>query len=318
MPLYLGDTKIDKFTAKIEGGAASLEGNLTVITPPTKLVYDVGDSFDPRGMKVVATIGGLEVPVGSYTVSPDPLVAGTTEVVLTYELDGKTATGTQSITVNEADTILENNSWDIIALIAEQGMAENYWNVGDSKTFIYNNTTYTAKIVSFNHYDLATDDSKYSTTYNKSTNKSAITFLIFSNMGSEKMNFSDTTWNNTSMYKTTLPAKLLWLPENLQNALRTVQYSAYYSRNSPRNYTGKFFLPGKYEIQADSSNEYPKEKRFTYYANGNAFGMSGGNGIWTRDRDSTDYWKVLEGLTGNSIANPNTNGYYYVHPIFNL
>lgn len=93
MPLYLGNTKIDKFTAKIEGGAASLEGNLTVITPPTKLVYDVGDSFDPRGMKVVATIGGLEVPVGSYTISPDPLVAGTTEVVLTYELDGKTATG---------------------------------------------------------------------------------------------------------------------------------------------------------------------------------------------------------------------------------
>lgn len=71
MPLYLGNTKIDKFTAKIEGGAASLEGNLTVITPPTKLVYDVGDSFDPRGMKVIATIGGLEVPVGSYTVSPD-------------------------------------------------------------------------------------------------------------------------------------------------------------------------------------------------------------------------------------------------------
>ena len=53
MPLYLGNTKIDKFTVKIEGGAVSLEGNLTAITAPTKLVYDVGDSFDPREMKVV-------------------------------------------------------------------------------------------------------------------------------------------------------------------------------------------------------------------------------------------------------------------------
>lgn len=178
MPLYLGNTKIDKFTAKIEGGAASLEGNLTVVTPPTKLVYDVGDSFDPRGMKVVATIGGLEVPVGSYTVSPDPLVAGTTEVVLTYELDGKTATGTQSVTVNTLSTILQQNSWEDIAKAAAKGEAKNWWNVGDTKTAVVNGENLLMTIMGFDHYALATSDAKYNdTTYNNGSKKAGITFM---------------------------------------------------------------------------------------------------------------------------------------------
>lgn len=178
MPLYLGDTKIDKFTAKIEGGAASLEGNLTAITPPTKLVYDAGDSFDPRGMKVVATIGGLEVPVGSYTVSPDPLVEGTTEVVLTYELDGKIATGTQSITVNSFFEVLQQNSWESIARAAAKGIAKNWWNVGDTKTFAIGSTTYTAMIVGFDFHALRNTDTEYNTTYNNSSKKAAITFIV--------------------------------------------------------------------------------------------------------------------------------------------
>lgn len=326
MPLYLGNTKIDKFTVKIEGGAASLEGNLTVITPPTKLVYDVGDSFDPRGMKVIATIGGLEVPVGSYTISPDPLVVGTTEVVLTYELDGKTATGSQSITVNNADTTLENNSWDVIASIAAQGLGQTYWNIGDTKNVVINDKNYIAKIIGFNIYPLATTDSNYnSTLYNNGSNKANISFLMFTSLGSNviddtKMNYAK--WAEVAMRNTTLPNYLRQFPTELQDNLRTVSIYSHLDWGSRRPYAqsnDNLFLPSRYEIQVTQGEDWDYQYlcKFPYYVQGNAFGLPE---IWTRDRDDVDQlaqWTAINALT-SSISASGRASRDATCPIFNL
>lgn len=254
MPLYLGNTKIDKFTAKIEGGAASLEGNLTVITPPTKLVYDVGDSFDPRGMKVVATIGGLEVPVGSYTVSPDPLVAGTTEVVLTYELDGKTATGTQSITVNEWNPILEQNSWAQIADAAAKGRAKEFWNIGDTKHLSIDGEQYVVMIVDFDYYNLATTDTKYATNYNGGSNKAGITFML-SQVYDTKVtaNYYFYTSNSLSTAIDKIGAKC----SDLTNIVRSVNAYAYNGGNA-YDFNKTFLCPSYYELHSTGSSYIPR------------------------------------------------------------
>ena len=77
---------------------------IAVTTPPTKTSYDTGDSFDPTGMVVTASLstGEAEDPdtwtkeVTGYTVDPeDDLAPANTYVTITYA----TKTATQNITV---------------------------------------------------------------------------------------------------------------------------------------------------------------------------------------------------------------------------
>lgn len=68
-----------------------------------------------------------------------------------------------------ADPILENNTWEQISKIARSGKASTIWNVGDTKTFTLNGTTFNAQIIGFDHNEVAD-----STTYGRA--KSGITF----------------------------------------------------------------------------------------------------------------------------------------------
>ena len=77
---------------------------IAVTTPPTKTSYDTGDSFDPTGMVVTASLstGEAEDPdtwtkvVTGYTVAPEGALApANTYVTITYA----TKTATQNITV---------------------------------------------------------------------------------------------------------------------------------------------------------------------------------------------------------------------------
>lgn len=340
MPRYLGNTKIDKFIAKIEGGAASLEGNLTVITPPTKLVYDVGDSFDPRGMKVIATIGGLEVPVGSYTISPDPLVAGTTEVVLTYELDGKTATGSQNITVNSWKSVLQQNTWEQIADCAAKGKAQEWWSIGDSKPLLLGTAYYTATIVDFDHYSLAISDEKYNTNYNKGTNKAGITFML------TELSDSKILWapaqNRAISYsqsncKTEIEKSLALGPNEWAENLRTVEV---FSHKTDASEDVATFEQAALKIYAPGSREtsgvgpaWPtnKQKKFAYFANGDTTllhlhqrNSTEYSGYWSRDgfRGDTSYLAIyISHNSGNYAGGADylSNGTRYPYTfVFNL
>lgn len=77
--------------------------SISVTTPPTKTVYSALESFDATGMVVTATYSnGTTLIVSGYTVAPDPLTVGTTEVTITYTEDGVSKTATQAVTVSKA------------------------------------------------------------------------------------------------------------------------------------------------------------------------------------------------------------------------
>lgn len=240
-------------------------------------------------MKVVATIGGLEVPVGSYTVSPDPLVAGTTEVVLTYELDGKTATGSQGITVNEYKTVLEENSWETIARAAAAGKAKELWNIGDTKILQLTSTSEKLKmmIVDFDHYDLASADSRYGTDYNGSSNKAGITFIAYTLPAATTTYYANTTTAHarydTSNYKNYLENTILSAFPFETSLIPTVNikyqgshYQYQYTNDSDIkifNNNVAIFPPGVLEISASTYGTLTalasNESRLAYFSANN-------------------------------------------------
>ena len=81
------------------GGKAALKG-ISVKTPPAKLEYLAGDTFDQTGMVLTADVGGVPVDVTTgYTVTPDPLTVDTTTVTISYTAGGKTVSTTQAETM---------------------------------------------------------------------------------------------------------------------------------------------------------------------------------------------------------------------------
>ena len=83
------------------GGTLKLE-TLTITKQPNKTVYKSGESFDPTGMIVTAGYGyGLTSDVTGYSVSPQILTDGVTEVTVTYTEGRVTKTAMVSVTVEK-------------------------------------------------------------------------------------------------------------------------------------------------------------------------------------------------------------------------
>ena len=83
------------------GGSLKLE-TLTITKQPNKTVYKSGESFDPTGMIVTAGYGyGLTSDVTGYTVSPQILTDGVTEVTITYTEGRVTKTAMVPVTVEK-------------------------------------------------------------------------------------------------------------------------------------------------------------------------------------------------------------------------
>lgn len=76
--------------------------SIAVTTAPTTTTYKHGDNFDKTGMVVTATYmdGGTAVVTGWVVTDGTSLVAGDTDVTVSYTENGVTKTTTQSITVN--------------------------------------------------------------------------------------------------------------------------------------------------------------------------------------------------------------------------
>lgn len=83
------------------GGTLKLE-TLTITKQPNKTVYKSGESFDPTGMIVTAGYGyGLTSDVTGYSVSPQILTDGVTEVTITYTEGRVTKTAMVPVTVEK-------------------------------------------------------------------------------------------------------------------------------------------------------------------------------------------------------------------------
>ena len=89
--------KTATFTVSVEDQTPILQ-SIAITTPPTKVEYQEGQTFDPAGMVVMAHYDrGADQDVTSLvTVPTTPLTLGQTSVTITYQ--GKSATQAISVT----------------------------------------------------------------------------------------------------------------------------------------------------------------------------------------------------------------------------
>lgn len=260
------------------GGKATLKG-ISVKTPPAKLEYLAGDTFDPTGLVLTANVGGVPVDVTTgYTVTPDPMTADTTAVTISYTLDGKTATTTQAVTVKAYNPVFASNTWEKIIEACEAGIASQLWAVGDvSPVLALYNYEYQFRIIGFDHDDLADTDAKYDdTSYNNGKRKAAMTLDIvkiaklqnsYQYQGNGSL--SGAWWERSQVRNTTLPTIKSALPETVRNAIRTVVKKTY--RNSDYGSLSatkdELFFPSTDEISNRGKGEGTE---YAYYLAGNS------------------------------------------------
>lgn len=325
MPLYLGSSQIPKTSASTTL-AVDVAGTLSIQTQPTKLIYKKGETFDPTGMVVRLTTDYYVLNVLDYTYSPTTLTADTTAITISYPFQNSTLTTSLPITVKSYDNILENNAWVDIAQAAAEGEASTLWNLGDTKTFAIGSTTYTAMIVGFDFHALRNTDTEYSTTYNNSSKKAAITFIVKELQAAKRMHSSSSivNYNNTEMAKTTLPTLYNTLPTELQNAMRLPTYYCSKGANTSSSTqvsttTCKIFLPSVYEIIGATFGGTNDKTQLPYFTNGGSkiFKLNGTAApYYTRNNDNdssnTYYrWISQNGGVSNSTWNSATTARAY-------
>lgn len=257
------------------GGKPTLKG-ISVKTPPTKIQYLEGETFDFSGMVISANLSGTLVDIMSgYTCTPTVMGAADTTVTISYTVNGKTATTTQVMQKAPYSSVLAENTWSQIIDACADSAASILWQVGDEKTFDFGGTTLTAVIIGKNHDDLDSTDAKYGDgTYNSGTGKAALTFQIKELLNAYyKMNTYESNtggWTQSYMRGTTMPQLKQNLPVELREALRVVTKHSqiYYGGIDIGATADSLFLPSRYEVFASgNSNE---GVQYAYYAAGNS------------------------------------------------
>lgn len=285
-------TKLDGMAALINSIAnqAELE-SITVKTPPTKLDYISGDTFDATGLVLTVLVGEVEIDITSgYTITPETMAADTTAVTISYTAGGKTVSTTQAVTVKAYDPVLANNSWEKIIEACEAGYASELWSVGDiSPTIELYGQTVAFRIIGFNHDDLDTTDAKYgSASYNNGSNKAAVTFdivnLIVNSNGTGWVYNADLSgstspyWQKSTLKTQTLPDVLALFPEALKNSIRIVQKKTYripWDSPTLHQTADKLFLLSHDEVATRGKGE---GTIYSYYAAGNSRAKTKVNG----------------------------------------
>ena len=306
MPLYLGSSEIPKTSASTTL-AVDVAGTLSIQTQPTKLIYKKGETFDPTGMVVRLTTDYYVLNVLDYTYSPTTLTTDTTSITISYPFQNSTLTTSLPVTVKSYDDVLENNTWADIAQAAAEGEASTLWNLGDTKTFAIGSTTYTAMIVGFDFHALRNTDTEYDTTYNNSSKKAAITFIVKELQAAKRIHSTSsqaTNYNNTEMAKTTLPALYNTLPAELQNVMRLPTYYCSKGSNTSSSTqvsttTCEIFLPSIWEITGSTYGGTNDKTQLPYFANGGSkilkYNGSAKN-YWSRNNDndtSNTYYRYI-------------------------
>lgn len=304
------------------GGKATLKG-ISVKTPPAKLEYLAGDTFDATGLVLTALIGGVEVDITTgYTITPTTLTADTTAVTITYVLDGKTASTTQTVTVKAYDPVFANNTWEKIIEAAASGRASELWQVGSTKPYTIGDETYTARIIGFDHDALDATDARYGdASYNGGKNKAAITLeMVECTSTSYQIHTSNDQkvgWSACALRNNTLPAIKTTIQSEIQNAIRTVvkkraeSPSADYGKYSETPDTLFILSLVEYNRKSSAHASWADEgTTYAYYEAGNAIkkkkrGERSNSAYWTASSkhyvDSSYYYLLID--TDGKILN---------------
>ena len=309
------------------GGKATLKG-ISVKTPPAKLKYLAGDTFDPTGLVLTANVGGVPVDVTTgYTVTPDPLTADTTAVTISYTAGGKTVSTTQAVTVKSYKPVFANNTWEEIIEAAASGRASELWSVGDTKPYTIGDETYTARIIGFDHDALDATDARYGdASYNGGKNKAAITLeMVECTSTTYKIHTSDNQkvgWSACALRNNTLPAIKATIQSEIQNAIRTVvkkraeSPSADYGKYSETPDTLFILSLVEYNRKSSVHASWADEgTTYAYYEDGNAItkkkiGESSNSAYWTASSNhytSSSYYYLFIATDGTSTEDYMSN-----------
>lgn len=177
----------------------------------------------------------------------------------------------------EVSNVLSDNSWNTISQVSRAGEAQNYWQIGDTKTFSFNGVAKIAVIIGF---DIDSENS--------------ITFWSQDSLGSFVMhsNNDEYGWENTSLRSSLFNGEIYnGLEDSLKSTIRTVKKRSYY--NSKINVTeDKLFLLSLNESIGTTKNVLKQEG--TQYDYFNSLTSWPDSNWWTR------------------TCNGNQNNYYYI------
>lgn len=351
MSLHLGNSTIE--TIGSYEALAAQPGVLQAVSvaqEPIKKEYITGETIDPTGLILNVTIDG-----NTYQIGPEGTGDGTNKYIkVDATMGGATLNASEftGVTVqpwvslnNEdvqssngffisiadgptADTILENNSWEIIAQIAAAGKAQEYWNIGDTKTLYKTDGTTkfsTARIVAFDHYDYTEGGS----TYNNGKNKTSITFWLEDGIGqngqmkanpTEYILYSASDVHNVYCHNT-IPDQI---EQDIKSFIKTV--TVVKTTSVADTFSASFFVPSAIEFGLTNNSEMEDGSTiFPYFSNGNSKTYS--TSFWTRsptgwftddDGSVRSFFYVSKNLPITAGSSGDVDSSYLILPVFNL
>ena len=159
--------------------------------------------------------------------------------------------------------ILENNSWDVISIVAESGQASSIWSVGDTKNITIDGVSYPVQIIGFNH------DTK------TAGGKAGITFQMVNCLNTAyQMNSSNTNvggWKSSAM-RSRMSEFLGQLDEDLKSVIKPVNKLVSVGNNTStiETVSDKLFLLSDVEIFGSTTNSFAGEgSQYDWYKAGN-------------------------------------------------
>lgn len=162
-----------------------------------------------------------------------------------------------------ADSILENNSWEIISKISESGKASSLWSAGDTKNITIDGVTYPVQIIGFNHDDKTTGGT------------AGITFQLVDCLNTiYAMNSSDTNvggWKSSAL-RSRMSTFLSQLDEDLQSVIKPVNklVSVGNKTSTIETVSDKLFLLSEVEIFGSKTCSFAGEgSQYDWYKAGN-------------------------------------------------
>lgn len=209
---------------------------------------------------------------------------------------------------------LQGATWQQINYISTNGLAQQYFAVGDEKTItLSTGENITFVILGFDHDDLA-----------DGTGKSGITFgmknLLYDYYVMNGSATNNGGWGNSTMRNSTMQTLLLQLPTDLQSVIKSVtkNYSQGQGTSATSQSVDKLWLLSMSEIYA--SNEIPTEylqegTQYEYWANkiGNASPNNATEGVIKYMNDGQSYaeywWTRSASNINDGFGLINSNGF---------
>lgn len=204
-----------------------------------------------RGVTINAAppVGGMNVTrVDGTTVTTPHTIAS---------LDSDIAVQSKSIDTIITQDTFENSSWEIISKANYLDIADQYWNIGDTKSItLTNNDTYKVRIA-----NIAGD------LYEYSDRSDTTGFVVeFENCYNTKYSYTnDKAWQTSPMRLTVLPSIYELFPSDLKQVIPSVRVAAindYRPSTAEVKYTDdSLFLLSIFEIVDSGSDTPSKEKQ---------------------------------------------------------